>query len=91
MPGGDFLGYVFGILLVFLWFMLGFLGFFGPGPESDVICFQSFLGYIHRMELFGAFSAPWRAFATWEGGKFWRTGAGEESQKGLFCLMQNKP
>jgi hypothetical protein len=80
---------------VFCWFCLGlcwvYAGFSGPSPESDVLCFQSLLGYIHRMELFGPFSAPWRAFATWGGGRFWRAGARGSRQKGSFCWMQNKP
>ena len=54
-PGGDFLGYVFGILLVLFGFMLGLCWVSGPSPESDVLCFQSLLGYIHHMEFFGAF------------------------------------
>ena len=44
---------------VFCWFCLGlcwvYAGFSGPSPESDVLCFQSLLGYIHHMEFFGAF------------------------------------
>lgn len=47
------------LLSVFCWFCLGlcwvYVGFSGPSPEGDVLCFQSLLGYIHRMELFGPF------------------------------------
>ena len=72
------------------WFCLGlcwvYVWFFEPGPESDVLCFQSLLGYIHRMELFGAFSALWRAFATWGGGRVCCAGAGGSKSKGLVLL-----
>ena len=49
---GRFLGFCFRYSVGFVWV---YVGFSGPSPEGDVLCFQSLLGYIHRMELFGPF------------------------------------